>query len=136
MERTSDQMRVVKHYLPQYGLEGLWVGRSGALKKQVTPTPTTTTPTTTTTTTTRTPPPTTTGQKNCFAGGPSRYISELLQVFPDLSQILLALSRTFPKRFQMFTFFHNFVFFQLRGYNLNLQPLKQCGRAIMTNRNQ
>mmetsp|Transcript_37076 Transcript_37076/g.100019 ORF Transcript_37076/g.100019 Transcript_37076/m.100019 type:complete len:321 (-) Transcript_37076:197-1159(-) len=35
MERTNDQMRVVKHYLPQYGLEGLWVGRSGALKKQV-----------------------------------------------------------------------------------------------------
>lgn len=34
-ERTNDMMRVVKHYLPQYGLEGLWVGRSGALKKQV-----------------------------------------------------------------------------------------------------
>lgn len=32
---TQDQIRMVKTFLPENNLEGLWVGRSGSLKKQV-----------------------------------------------------------------------------------------------------
>lgn len=35
MESSQDNMRLVKYFLPQYSLEGLWVGRSGPLRKQV-----------------------------------------------------------------------------------------------------
>ena len=35
MEASQDSMRLVKYFLSQYSLEGLWVGRSGPLRKQV-----------------------------------------------------------------------------------------------------